>query len=220
MSTKSENLFTRFCEQVSIQCQRVQESQESRPDFELRIGDSRILVEVKQFDPTPEEKEAAIRFENGEQVGFEAKPGERIRRVVRKANYQFKAMLANHPSPAILVVYNNTPCSLHTDPYSVRTAMRGLDYVEVNVPANPSEPPQFGSYKSGQGNTMREGVNTSTSAVCVLTESGVGELCLAVFHNPHAVNPLAYEDLRFSGVLQFKVPERSTNSLDESWVEV
>ena len=138
--TESEELFCRFCKSQGWRVERIDEHsvpQGSKvPDFHLLVGDGAgIVVEVKQFDPNPEEREAAQGKGSGVLGG---KPGQRLREVIPKANNQLKAL--GRSEPGMLVVYNRTPCALHDDPYAVLTAMRGLDVIEYHVPADPGSP--------------------------------------------------------------------------------
>ena len=72
------------------------------PDFRLQLGDGAgIVVEVKQFDPNPEEQEAAQGRGSGVLGG---KPGHRLRQVISKANNQLKVL--GQSDPGMLVVYN------------------------------------------------------------------------------------------------------------------
>ena len=62
--TESEELFCRFCKSQGWRVERIDEHSvaEGRkvPDFRLQLEDSAgIVVEVKQFDPNPEEREAS-----------------------------------------------------------------------------------------------------------------------------------------------------------------
>jgi hypothetical protein len=50
---KSETLFEAFCNQVGVRWRRVPESSEKRPDYEIFPHEVRVVVEVKQLDPTP-----------------------------------------------------------------------------------------------------------------------------------------------------------------------
>jgi len=51
MKTKSENMFEQFCNELSIKCNRIEEAKEKRPDYEVVINSTKMLVEVKQIDP-------------------------------------------------------------------------------------------------------------------------------------------------------------------------
>jgi hypothetical protein len=61
---------------------------------------------------------------------------------VREANRQLKKATGGN-LPALVVIFNNTDCSLHTDPYAVMTAMQGIDTIQVTVPPNLTESPCF-----------------------------------------------------------------------------
>jgi hypothetical protein len=101
MNTKSELLFESCCRIYGIQYQRVHETTEPRPDYELIIEGQQILAEIKQFDPNADEREAMERRARGEQVVWGSKPGERLRRAIRSANTQLRQLLAeNHSIPS------------------------------------------------------------------------------------------------------------------------
>ncbi len=86
MNTRSKLLFESFCRIYSLQYQRVHETTEPRPDYELVIEGRQILAEIKQFDPIAEEREAMERRVQGEQVVLGSKPGERLRCAIRSVN--------------------------------------------------------------------------------------------------------------------------------------
>jgi N-acetylglutamate synthase-like GNAT family acetyltransferase len=151
---------------------------------------------------------------------FGSVPGERIRREIREANRQVKK-LASGKLPALLVIFNNTECFLHTDPYGVMTAMMGIDEVQVSVPASPSQSPTFGPTISGKEKGMRSDANTTLSAVAVLRgyEYDGDSLSLDVFHNRFAPCSLDLNTLRLPRCRQFRIPSNATNSLG-GWEEV
>lgn len=221
MSTKSEQLFESFCRVQGVACRRVSETTTPRPDYVLELEGQEMLAEVKQFDPNEEERSAIERLAKGEHVVFGGKPGERLRRAIRSANTQLRELLAGRSMSTMLVVYNNTPCSLHTKPYAVMTAMQGLDVVDVEVPLDPSESPRFGDTRSGPaGRVMRADANTSTSAVAVLSGHDPNEFRMAVYHNRHAASPLEPRLMRFPGVVHLRLPEGASNSVEAQWEEV
>ena len=106
------------------------------PDFRLQLGDGAgIVVEVKQFDPNPEEQEAAQGRGSGVLGG---KPGHRPASGDPEGQQSLKAL--GQSDPGMVVVYNRTPCTLHDDPYAVLTAMRGVDVIEYYVPTDQGSP--------------------------------------------------------------------------------
>jgi hypothetical protein len=207
--TESERLFTAFCEKAGIPCVRVataSDAQERRPDYRLtgRLG-TEIVAEVKQFDPSAEERAQIERAKSGESVAMGCVPGARLRQVVDRANAQLKA-LSRGTKPGILVVYNNVwGMSNYTDSYAVLTAMRGLDVVPVLVPEDPSIPPTFLDSRPGPKKKLRADANTHISAIAVLFDRLNDGLGLAVYHNRHARLPLEPADIDVDGVVQFRM---------------
>ena len=68
---ESEELFCRFCKSRGWRTARIDAHSmppgSKVPDFRIRLADSAgIVVEVKQFDPNPEEQEARRRLVGGE----------------------------------------------------------------------------------------------------------------------------------------------------------
>lgn len=219
MKTPGDQLFESFCSLRGIECKRIPEGQSKTPDYALRVGAHRLLAEVKTLEPNQEEEEVNARRARGEIVVGGGTPGERLRREIRTANAQLKAMASAEGVPTLLAVFNNTGCSIQTDPYSVMTAMRGLDVIDVTVPHDPAERPTFGPTHSGPERAMRPDANTSTSAIAVLHDLGSEGIRIAVFHNRYATVPISPDVLRIPGVAQFRLPERATNSLNAPWSE-
>jgi hypothetical protein len=209
---KSETLFELFCDQVGLPWSRVPEATEKRPDYEIVARAVRVLAEVKQLDPNPEEEALAQRSAKGEVVAFGSTPGERIRREVREANRQLKKVAAQE-APAVVVIFNNTPCSLHTDPYAVMTAMQGIDAVEVSVPRDVRESPTFGLTLSGPERVLRPDANTTVSVIVILFGEGADDARVDIFHNRFARCPLDPESLRLPRTRHFRLPPGATNSL-------
>ncbi len=207
--TESERLFAEFCQKAGIPCTRVataSDAQERRPDYRLTcLLGTEIIAEVKQFDPSAEEKVLIERARSGESVEMGGVPGARLRQVVDRANAQLKA-LSRGAKPGILVVYNNVwGMSQNTAPYAVLTAMRGLDVVPVLVPEDPSIPQTFLDSRPGPKKKLRADANTHVSAIAVLSERFEEGLGLVVYHNRHARPPLEPADIDVEGVVQFRM---------------
>ena len=217
MQTKSEQLFEAFCEQIAVEWKRIPESNERRPDYEIYANGTRIIAEIKQIDPNEEEKGLEQRQHKGDVIVFGATPGERLRRALRAANPQLK-QLSCGKLPALLIVYNNSPCSLHTDPYSVMTAMRGLDVIPVSVPKDKSASPTFGDPLSGRERGMRPDANTTVSAIAVLRAVSPEYYHLDIYHNQFAKTPLDGGLLRHPSIRHFSIPPDTSNSLS-GWEE-
>jgi len=70
--TISEDLFEHFCHELRIPVRRVEEGKDRQPDFVIKPRWHTVVVEIKQFDPTPEERELIDRFMAGECVIVDA----------------------------------------------------------------------------------------------------------------------------------------------------
>ena len=223
--TESEALFRRFGQSQGWLVERIDEhsvAQGSKvPDFLVRLGDGAgIVVEVKQFDPNPEEREAAQGRGSGVLGG---KPGQRLRQVITRANKQLKAL--RRSDPGMVVLYNRTPCSLHDDHYAVFTAMRGMHVVRVPVGSStePGSLVSFGRYQQGPEAKLNPERNTSVSCIAVLRELfdgvavpfGLGgpdpEHALTVYHNPFAKHPLDPSSLVSSRVIHYRMKKNQSS---------
>lgn len=187
-STDSEALFEDLCDRLGWVWSRVEEAELEgyrRPDYWVRLGQNReVIVEVKQFDPNPQERQQL----QARVAAYRSTPGDRIRKAIRSGAPQLKA-LSEGKRAAILVVYDNTGSMMHTDPYAVLTAMRGLDVVDVAVPADPNQAPTFGPLRPGPKKKLTATSHTTVSAIAVLRIREDGP-SLEIYHNRHAVNPL------------------------------
>ena len=219
---ESEELFCRFCKSHGWRVDRIDEHSVAHgskvPDFRLQLADGAgIVVEVKQFDPNPEEQGAQRRLEAGEVVSQGTKPGKRLRSVVSKANKQLKALGGS--KPGMLVVHNRTVNSRHDHWYSVLTAMRGLDEIDVYVPADPGTPPVFGLSRPGGEKKLTAKMNTSVSCIGVLREfwsdsaqaTGDPDYVLDVYHNRFAKHPLDPSRLTGCNVTHYRMNKEQTS---------
>jgi hypothetical protein len=225
--TRSESLFSEFCSAAGIDLHRISESAlpgEARPDFSLRVGDGReVVVEVKQFDPNSEERAALAEIAKGRTTVHGGIPGDRVRKAISGAGRQLKAA-ARSGAPTMLVVFDAVGLGRHTDPYAILTGTRGLDVVDVSIPADPQESPVFGEPRPGPKKKMTPTSHTGISGIGVLKEhfpwpdEGRGsdpELLLLLYHNRFASAPIPIDWMCRPGVRQFVQAE------DESgWIPV
>jgi type I restriction enzyme S subunit len=213
--TISEAAFEAFCTDVSIPFVRIPRKQNERTaDYLVNSGAQQFVVELKQFDPNEEEEAAIAARAEGKIVAQGGVPGSRIRLAIQNAAPQLK-LSSGGRLPAMLVVYNCTGVNMHTDPYSVATAMQGLDVIDIAVPAETSESPNFGPPRSGPKKKMTANSHTSISAIAVLGDNLDGRMRLDVFHNRHAKNPLDPDKLRGPRVHHWRLPDGARSSLVE-----
>jgi hypothetical protein len=219
MKTKSENMFEQFCKELSIEFTRVPESNEKyvkRPDYEVVINSTKILVEVKQIDPNQEEKENQNKLANGEMVTSSLKPGDRIRKKIHEANPQLRELLNGRKIPCILVVLNNTYHDQHTERYSISIAMQGFDTIDIVIPKNPEKNIIIGNVYSGKDKAMRSDVNTTISAIAIFN-TFKDPFCLDIYHNRFAKIPINPDILKIDRIQQFELKENAQNSLNDPW---
>lgn len=186
--TESEALFENLCDHSGWEWSRVEQAEQEghrRPDYRLSLCQNReVIVEVKQFDPNPQER----RQLQARIPTYSSTPGNRIRKAIQSGASQLKA-LSEGKWPTILVVYDTTGSMMHTRPYAVLTAMRGLDVVDVAVPADPNQAPTFGPLRPGPNKKLTATSHTTISAIAVLRSMEYGP-AVEIYHNPHAANPL------------------------------
>ena len=220
MKTHADRLFEGFCALRGIECQSFSVADGKHPDYEIVLSGQRVVVEVKVLEPNDEERVVNERRARAEIVAGGGKPGERLRREIRPANAQLKAFLAGRKLPTMLVVFNNSGCSIHTRDYSVMTAMQGYDEIPVMVPTDPAESSTFGAARSGRHErAMRPNANTSTSAIAILHDLEAQDIQLVVYHNRFASVPLEPAILRIQGVAQRRLPDDVASSLEAPWAE-
>lgn len=212
--------FIRFCDTAGWMPTPIPRAKEQTPDFDVMLPCSlSVVVEVKTLTPNEEERRQIERRNRGEIGTNGCTPGERLRRAIRKANRQLKAVVAGRP--AILFIHNTTDNPLHTDPYSVATAMQGLDTVDVAVPSDPALSPTISDETySGHESAMRADANTTTSAIAILREKFEGPTQLVVFHNRHAAVPLNLDAMRSPLMLHLGLAPDAKNSVEMRWVRL
>lgn len=216
--TTSEDLFEEYCAENSIACARIDERDEKTPDYQVEIEGTTIIVEVKQFDPSKEDKVVLRDFEKNKMVTHGTTPGDRVRNKIKSGAPQLsKYCKGKHPS--ILLLYNNLPFVLGdpTEPYNIRVGMFGLDTIVLSVPQNYSRKPSVVDRKSGPKRKLTENHNTSISAVGVLQRNSEERLEMLIYHNQHAEIHLNDEFANIHTATEYKVSERVKGQF-HSWI--
>jgi len=183
----SEQLFEQFCEVNGIQCQRISPGLERSPDYDLRIHGTRVVCEVKQIDPNPEEKEVFKRAATGRSAGFWI--GNRVRDKLKDVSAQLKAATASG-LPTMLVVYNNTAAFDYTGHSKIVQAMFGHKSFRISWPDEHGSDPQVSPPFFGANRGMTKNQNTAVSALAALDRHQGGQLKLRLYPNPFAAVPL------------------------------
>jgi hypothetical protein len=90
--TTSEEQVDAFCQQRGIPLERIPEADTRTPDYQVTIGAERIIVEIKETSPNPEELESnRLMKERGYGNATGGTPGDRVRKMIRSASAQLKA---------------------------------------------------------------------------------------------------------------------------------
>lgn len=216
-ATVSERLFRAFCHRHDVSCRRVRRSAITTPDFRIKVQAYPSVVEIKQFDPNREDREALRALNAGEVRVRSHNPGRRVAKAIQHAYTQI-ASLARGRCPGILVIYNNVEHEpTHTDPMMIRIAMYGQITVPVLVPANPSIRPQFLAPKWGGKKSVSQTHNRALSAVGVLYRTVAGDIGLTFYHNIFATHQFNPDWFRVPDVKHYTVTDAVTFS---DWVEV
>lgn len=215
--TISEAMFVALCEEQQVPCYRLPEGKCRTPDFEIELDGKKVIVEVKQLDPNPEEKRLLEQFSKDGRVQGGGVIGDRMRKTIRSARKQLQAR-ARGIHPALLVVYCTfEPLAPHTDPSNVKAAMYGFETVILTPTDDPDFPVTSLPAGFGGGRTMTEEHNTTISAVGVLQHDFHKRTHLLIYHNDFAVIPLPI--VRAELVHHFKIQQPCPGRFQD-WVEV
>lgn len=220
--TISEELFERFCKENTIQLSRIEVSTipgKKEPDYEIATSLGTVLVEVKQFDPNPEELRLQKQLEDrGWTDAFGGEPGAKVRLKIQSAAKQLKSRGAGSV-PSMVVLYNNVPInSRGTDPYEIKTAMYGMEKIDLSVTSNISGV----SVKDrgfGPKRKMTPKSNTSISAVAALYSGLEQQLLMCVFHNIYATMPLNIEAFQGEKIKHYAIADKVPGQFQE-WKEI
>jgi hypothetical protein len=129
-----------FCEKNAIRFDKVQVGHEKTPDCMLRVGDSSLVVEIKQFDSGPAERrtlqKSAEELDESDAF-YDGIPGSRVRSTSDSAMPQLKR-LSIGLLPTLLVLYDNVQLWPEIcDPYAITVAMHGIETALLSPAAAP-----------------------------------------------------------------------------------
>jgi hypothetical protein len=220
--TVSESLFEHFCDDNHIEYERIEASSipnKKEPDYEIQTATELVVVEVKQSDPSEEEKKLYQQLqERGYTEASGGEPGAKARLKIQAGAKQLKAR-SEGKLPTLLVLYSNVPISDRGgNPYEIKTAMYGIEKIDLAVDPDANRVSLTGR-GFGPKRKVTPSSNTSLSAVGVLYGSSNGELSLIVFHNIHAVKPLDWRLLQGPRIRHFTLGEKEPRTFQE-WQEL
>ena len=198
--TKSESLFEKICTNRDVLWERVPEADERTPDYEIKIGESAVTVEVKQLDPNELDLAMIARRERGDSPSI-VSPRARVRTKIADSISQFKRASARH-APCMLCLYDNTQNFQILDWFAIIGAMYGDFAIGLDL----NEDDQ-GWHKAAQGyfgdRKLTRNKCTRISAIAALDAMRSRTGTVTVYHNVFAANPIAPEALRSFADRQF-----------------
>jgi hypothetical protein len=112
-STISETYFTQWCYEKQIKCRRIKRARADgykRPDFAINVGEHWCVVEVKQTDPNPQDKNLLERVSTKKEeiiTGWKVSPGSRLLRGLREATTQLRRF-SMRGLPTVVCFFDNT----------------------------------------------------------------------------------------------------------------
>jgi hypothetical protein len=217
--TTSELQFEAFCQKKGIALERIPEADTRTPDYQIVIGAERIIVEVKETSPNPEELESnRLLQERGYGSVTGGTPGDRVRKMIRSASGQLKARSCG-TLPTMLVVFDQGRAAGHVEGYHVRVAMYGLEQIYIAVPPLGQGQPYATGAGHGPKRKMTETDNTSISAIAALVMTGPNNHILYVYRNRFAKAPLNPRLLQAYGIQHYDLGV-GDQGLASDWVEI
>jgi hypothetical protein len=218
--TDSETYFEIFCQRNGFDLLPVPVGADKTPDYTLAVGDTLLVVEVKEVQPSADERESdRLVAERGYGNVISRTPGKQVRKKIADCAPQIRARTQGK-RPGLLVLWERGHCvGLHTEPYHITVAIEGFEQMVLTMPPIASgESPSVVGMKHGGSRRMTETANTSISAVALLCTPGPDKMLLQVFHNRHAAVPLDPALLKSAEVAHF-VPRGQPPHRTE-WIEI
>lgn len=182
--TYSEKLFEEFCSANRTKFRRISAAASRTPDYELDIGGTLIVCEIKQIDLNKEDRR--IMQELAERKISANYVRSRARDKMKDVSAQLKTA-AKSGAATMLVLYNNTPVHDYTEHSEIVRAMFGRKTWRV---VWVDDQPRLSKPFFGGARSMTPEHNTSVSVVAVLERRENSPLRLRTYHNPYAVVPL------------------------------
>jgi hypothetical protein len=218
-TTKSEELFKKYCANQSYPVEKIPEGTDKTPDFRVTTPHGQIIAEVKEVCPNAED--IKIASENGGTIrkSLGKRVGEKIKQGKRKK-------CLDPQIPRVIVLYDNI-------------VVNGIRPFYLNFYFNPADI-AFGMYgelkvtllfdksagkivrtRSGLGKNqyLRSDQGREISAVCLLSDVLENDHpCLYTFHSVFALLPLSRQIFTGSNDKHFRNPVNG-NTFVTSWIE-
>lgn len=216
--SESESLFERFCKMSGIHYERIVPDGQKIHDYDIIVGEQKIVVEIKQMDPNPEESQKINELNTLGSTAIKTELGKRVRGKITDSQGKFKKRTQNR-YPSILVLYDNVKYHKHTEPFDILAGMYGQLEFPIKYLDSSSEEvqAQIGNMKLGSKRKMTMSTNTSISAIGVLKKDKGGNPNLIIFHNRYARVPLDHNLFAKISLKQYTI-EDTNNPI--KWEEI
>ena len=184
--TESERRFEEYCAHRGYRFERIvlPANEGRRPDYRLHLPAGEVIVEVKQIEPGPWEKQIDERMEKHGRAETSRAIGKRARDMIRDAAPQLRKHKADG-LPCVIFALDLT-WHTHLSDVDIDAAMFGQPLVRFHPDGKPADDWRS-DFGHGGGRQMTEDDRVYVSAVCVMDRR---ELRLSIYHNPFAAQPL------------------------------
>ncbi len=204
--TESERRFEEFCAGAEWRCIPVKTGLHRTPDYDLFVGDTRIVTEVKEITRDPYDNPVPEYQDEHVIVRARTKTiGDQVRDKINKAAPQVKHR-SGGTAPTLIVIHDLLDPTLrgNSEPLDFLAAMYGPPQAVLIVP-QPRGEIYIKETKFGPGRKTTQSSNTSVSALASLWVNQEGQLSLDVYHNIFAKIPLDSRLLAYPRVAQYSV---------------
>lgn len=203
--TKSEELFVEYCRVRGYPATRIPAPADGGrfPDFEVNIHGDRIVVEIKELQANPMDKNMADAIQNRRSEVFGGEIGRRTRTHIEDAERQLRRYECQKV-PCMVVLYDNIvvngfrpnpPGGFPVDimnplyPGHIEVGMYGQHVVPMRI--HPDGQTETLPDERGGKRTLRAAHKDIISAVATLHDYDSNGLFLIIYHNFFAKNPLS-----------------------------
>jgi len=200
--TVSEQLFEKLCSFRGVEYVRIPEGQSKTADYEVSLGCTKLIIEVKQLDPSAADKQLEKKWGHKDSPVVIA-PSDRVQRILADAYPQVRA-LSNGAKPTMVVIYNNSGEWNWIDSFTISKAMFGLFGFRIG-PNDKGTIVVAGQGYMGKRKVTKESFR-ALSVVAAMKNSGLDEPHLDAYHNPFATVPIRPDILSLLATAQFVHP--------------
>lgn len=196
--TASERLFLAYCALRGYEAKRIGSPTDGGrfADYELFVSGARIIAEIKELQPNPDDVRLAQATQENRIEVFHEHPGRRVRTHIEDAERQLRRY-EEDKVPCLVVLYENIvvngfrlhPPNWCLSSYQIDVGMYGLQTVNLRLHSD-GRTESLGDTRGGK-RTLRHEHRDNVSAVAALCDYAPDHgLFLIIYHNYYAQTPL------------------------------